>query len=129
MGTPSLLDSNIVIYLIKGGLDYEVEQKLRNATLTGLTLSVITKIEILGFAFPTDDVQSKTERFISKSTILPLDDEIVEKTIEIRRTYKIKLPDALIAATAIVFDMTLLSRNDKDFTQIPELKYMNPFTV
>ncbi|MEY4538677.1 MAG: hypothetical protein RLZZ306_434, partial [Bacteroidota bacterium] len=56
-------------------------------------------------------------------------DEIVEKTIEIRRIYKIKLPDALIAATAIVFDLTLVSRNDKDFTQIPELKYINPFNT
>ena len=129
MGTSSLLDSNIAIYLIKGGLDYEVEQKLRYATLLGLNLSIITKIELLGFAFPTSEVQDKTERFISKSTILPLDDEIVEKTIELRRIYKIKLPDALIAATAIVFDMTLISRNDKDFTQIPELKYVNPFTV
>ena len=89
MGTSSLLDSNIAIYLIKGGLEYEVEQKLRKATLSGLNLSVITKIEILGFAFPTDDVQAKTKRFISKSTIILLDDEIVEKTIEIRRTYKI----------------------------------------
>lgn len=129
MGTSSLLDSNIAIYLIKGGLDYEVEQKLRDATLLGLNLSIITKIELLGFAFPTSEVQDKTERFISKSTILPLDDEIVEKTIELRRIYKIKLPDALTAATAIVFDMILISRNDKDFTQIPELKYVNPFTV
>ena len=129
MGTPSLLDSNIAIYLIKGGLDYEVEQKLRNATLNGSNLSVITKIEILGFAFPTNEIQAKTERFITNSNILPLNDEIVEKTIEIRRIYKIKLPDALIAATAIVFDLTLVSRNDKDFTQIPELKYVNAFNT
>ena len=129
MGTPSLLDSNIAIYLIKGGLDYEVEQKLRNATLNGSNLSVITKIEILGFAFPTNEIQAKTERFITNSNILPLNDEIVEKTIEIRRIYKIKLPDALIAATAIVFDLTFVSRNDKDFTQIPELKYVNAFNT
>ncbi len=129
MGTSSLLDSNIAIYLIKGGLDYEVEQKLRNATLAGINLSVITKIELLGFAFPTNEVQVKTEKFISKSAILPLDDEIVEKTIELRRLYKVKLPDAIIAATAIVFDFTLYSRNDKDFTQIPELKYVNPFNI
>lgn len=129
MGTPSLLDSNIAIYIIKGGLDYNVEQKLRNATIVGLNLSMITKIELLGFAFPTHEVQAKTERFISKSAILPLDDEIVEKTIELRRLYKVKLPDAIIAATAIVFDFTLYSRNDKDFIQILELKYINPFTI
>jgi predicted nucleic acid-binding protein len=37
------------------------------------------------------------------------------------------MPDAIIAATAIVLDYTLLSRNDKDFIQISELKYVNPF--
>lgn len=82
METPSLLDSNIAIYLIKGGLDYEVEQKLRNATLNGSNLSVITKIEILGFAFPTNEIQAKTERFITNSNILPLNDEIVEKLLK-----------------------------------------------
>jgi predicted nucleic acid-binding protein len=129
MGTPSILDSNIAIYLIKGGLDYAVEQKLRNATLTGLNLSVITQIELLGYAFPTNEVRVKTEKFVNQSSIFPLDNQVVEKTIELRRLYKVKLPDAIIAATAIVFDLTLYSRNDKDFTQIPGLKYINPFTV
>ena len=58
-----------------------------------------------------------------------LNDEIIEKTIKIRRAYEIKLPHALIAATTIIFDMNSLLRNDKNFIQIPELKYINPFTV
>ncbi|WP_394996139.1 type II toxin-antitoxin system VapC family toxin [Emticicia sp.] len=59
--------------------------------------------------------------------MFPLDNSIVYKTIELRRLYKIKLPDAIIAATAIVFDFTLISRNDKDFENINGLKYYNPF--
>ena len=83
----------------------------------------------MGFEFKEVLDLIDTKNFVEDGIIVPLDDEIVEKTIELRRIYKIKLPDALIAATAIVFDMTLISRNDKDFTQIPELKYVNPFTV
>lgn len=56
--------------------------------------------------------------FVESSSVFPLDNEVVEKTIKIRRKYKIKLPDAIIAATAIVFDFTLISRNDNDFEKI-----------
>jgi predicted nucleic acid-binding protein len=127
MGTPSLLDSNIAIYLIKGGLEKTTEQNIRMATATGFNLSVITQIELLGFAFPTDEVKAKTEKLVAQCTVYTLDNQIVAKTIELRQKYKIKLPDAIIAATAIIFDFTLLSRNDKDFESIVGLKYFNPF--
>jgi predicted nucleic acid-binding protein len=127
MGTPSLLDSNCAIYLIKGGLDKNVEEELRKATTLGFNLSVISQIELLGYDFPTMEVKSKTEKLVNLCTIFPLDNSIVYKTIELRRSYKIKLPDAIIAATAIAFDFTLISRNDKDFEKIEGLKYFNPF--
>ena len=49
-------------------------------------------------------------------------------SIELRKARKIKLPDAIIAATAIVHDLILVSRNDKDFAAIPSLRYSNPFS-
>ena len=128
MGTPSLLDTNCVIYLIKGGLEKNVEQNLRDATALGFNISVISQIELLGYDFSTIDIKSKTEKFVNQCIILPLDNEVVAKTIELRRLYKIKLPDAIIAATAIVFNFTLISRNDKDFEKIEELNYFNPFS-
>jgi predicted nucleic acid-binding protein len=62
------------------------------------------------------------------SITLPMTDLVVEKTISLKRTLKIKLPDAVIAATAIVNNLTLISRNDEDFRKISGLKYLNPFT-
>ena len=47
--------------------------------------------------------------------------EIVQKTIEIRKKHKLKLPDAIIIATAIFLDIEILS-NDQQFLKIPELK-------
>lgn len=48
-------------------------------------------------------------------------------TVKIRRNHKIKLPDAIIAATAITKGMTLITRNAKDFTPITNLHVINPF--
>ncbi len=129
MGENFLIDTNIGIYLMNGSLNANGLTYIEPIINSDYHLSVITKIELLGFEFKDPQDLIDTENFVEDGIIIPLDDEIVEKTIEIRRTYKIKLPDALIAATAIVFDLTLISRNDKDFTQIPGLKYINPFSL
>jgi len=47
-----------------------------------------------------------------------LNDKTVDKTIEIRRAYNLKIPDAVIAATALTYQFTLVTRNTKDFTRI-----------
>ena len=90
-------------------------------------LSVITKIELLGWKFPNPNKSDISYAFVDQSNLFPLSEDIVNKTIELRQRYKIKLPDAVIAATAIVHDFTLISRNDKDFSNINELSYFNPF--
>jgi predicted nucleic acid-binding protein len=51
------------------------------------------------------------------------------KTAEIRKAHKVKLPDAIIAATAVEFDLTLLTRNTNDFKNIEALKLANPFEI
>ena len=90
-------------------------------------LSVITKIELLGFAFTDAANLLNTRNFINDGIVISLTDDIVEQTINLRQRYKIKLPDAVIAATAIVCDFTLISRNDKGFSNITEFAYFNPF--
>jgi tRNA(fMet)-specific endonuclease VapC len=129
MGKRFLIDTNIAIYFLDGNLTPSGIIFLQPLINQEINISVITKIELLGWNFPNSSKSEIHNEFVTQSNVFPLDDEIVEKTIEIRRTYKIKLPDAIIAATSIVFDLTLISRNDKDFTLIPGLKYINPFTV
>ena len=55
-----------------------------------------------------------------------MDDNIVEKTIDVRRLYKIKLPDAIIAATVLTNNFTLITGNTKDFKNIKGLKVIHP---
>lgn len=64
--------------------------------------------------------------FINESNVVALSDAIVETTIFIRKQIKIKLPDAIIAATALVNNFTLLTRNTDDFINIKGLNVINP---
>ncbi len=128
MGARFLLDTNTVIYLGNGSLPEKALDFLRIEVKKGVSLSVISEIELLGWNAPSEHEAFITESFVSGSFIIQLTRSIVLKTIEIRKMRKIKLPDAIIAATALVHDLTLISRNDGDFRKIDNLKYLNPFT-
>ena len=128
MGTRYLLDSNAAIYLMKGNVPITNAAVIADAGQYPPNLSVISKIELLGWNAPTQEDADKCHAFVEDSEIFPLTDEVVEKTIEIRRLpKKPKLPDCIIAATAIVNNLTLLSRNEADFSMIPGLTFVNPF--
>jgi hypothetical protein len=57
-----------------------------------------------------------------------LSSEIIDRTIKLRRNYKIKLPDAIIAATALNNDFVLVTRNEQDFNNIKNTQIFNPFS-
>ena len=80
-------------------------------------VSVITKIEILRFHTDTRHY-TILENFISECNVLGLNDQIVDLTIAICKSRKIKLPDAIIAATAQTYDLTLVTRNTVDFKNV-----------
>ncbi len=90
------------------------------------TISVITKIEILRFNTP-DDSYKILQNFINDCVVLELNNLIVDKTIEIGKGNKIKLPDAVIAATASVNNLALVTRNISDFKNIKDLELLNPW--
>lgn len=81
---------------------------------------------MLGFNAPTKYEQNILNTFIQASDILSLTDDIVAFTITLRKKHIIKLPDAIIAATAIVHNLSLLTRNTSDFSKIPDLTLINP---
>ncbi|MDT0647429.1 type II toxin-antitoxin system VapC family toxin [Zunongwangia sp. F260] len=89
-------------------------------------ISFITEIELQVWNPSNAEDILIYNSFVEQSHILGVDQDIIRETIRIRKSKKIKLPDALIAATAIVHDRTLISDNDKDFKKVPKLKYINP---
>jgi predicted nucleic acid-binding protein len=64
--------------------------------------------------------------FVFQSHIIGINPGIIAETIAIRKNYKLKIADAIIAATALAFDITLVADNDDDFEKVPSLKYINP---
>ena len=92
-------------------------------------ISIITKMETLGFEFKSVAEQTTMETFVSGSAILDLNQDIVNTTIAIRKNKKMKLPDAIIAATALVHGLVLVSRNMSDFKNITGLTCIDPHAI
>lgn len=90
------------------------------------SISFISEIELQAWTPANPSDLLIYEQFVFNSTIIGVDNNIVNETIRIRKIHKIKLPDALIAATAVVNDLTLIADNDKDFLKVSGLKYINP---
>lgn len=67
--------------------------------------------------------------FINETKVVELDRNIKLKTADIRKNYRIKLPDAIIAATAFVYDLSLVTHNYKDFENINGLKIIDPYKI
>jgi predicted nucleic acid-binding protein len=92
-------------------------------------ISVISRIELYSFNKLTEKDKETLDIFTGQAIVVNINDDIIEKTIELRKTYKTKLPDAIIAATALVYDLTLVSRNTTDFRNIQGLKVMDPHHI
>ena len=129
MGKRYLLDSNTVIDYIGGLYSDNARQWLNELIDEEIIVSVITKIEVLSFDPDKDDNYPILIEFFEASEIFELSDEIVNKTIQVRQKQKIKLPDAVIASTALINGLVLVSRNTKDFKNIPDLEILNPDDV
>ena len=88
-------------------------------------VSVITQIEALSWIHSDENKEKIIQEFISDANILPLTSTIVSHCILIRRSKILKTPDAIIAATAVVHNLTLVT-SDKDFKRIAGLAVIDP---
>ncbi len=120
-----LVDTNICIYQFDGRLPAFAEDLLKK---NRAVISVITQIELLAWKKATVAELQIIKDFVSRAAIFQLTPAVVEATIDIRRNYRTKLPDAVIAATALINDFTLVSRNERDFSMIEGLNVYNPFS-
>ncbi|MDR3695072.1 type II toxin-antitoxin system VapC family toxin [Mucilaginibacter sp.] len=123
-----LIDSNIVIGYLNNKLPAD-GMKIMHSIIDDIPqISVITKIEILRFNTIPESYKVLHD-FVSESKILDLNEIVVDNTISICKSRRIKLPDAIIAATALVNDFTLITQNISDFKGISGLKLLNPWDL
>lgn len=121
-----LIDTNILIYFLQG--EEVAASFFKNIMDKELCISLINKIELLAFPDLSENEEIEIKQFLLNFITLNVDDPVSEETIRIRKMYKLKLGDALISATSIMHDAVLVSRNDKDFGKVEELKFLNPYS-
>ena len=125
-GNRLLLDTNILIYLSKQELkleDFASEDDV-------LYISVITLMEAKGYPFSNKKEEILIDSLCENLIKAHLSDDVIETVIGLRKKYKIKLPDAIILATAIENNLKLITRNTKDFEiAAPADMAFNPFNI
>lgn len=110
-GAKFLLDTNIILGILK---ESEAALKLvESVPFEACCYSAITRMELLGFPGILEEEVAQIQGMLSCLTNFPLDRPIEDKVIEIRQQHKFKLPDAIIAATALVNGARLITLDQK----------------
>lgn len=111
-----LIDTNIIIYHFAGQAQ---ATNFIKANRGKLYISTMTVLEILSYPAPDDEI-AKAERFLREYfDWLDINQEVVFLSAKNRRQKKIKSPDAIIGATALYHQLTLVTHNNKDFAHLP----------
>ena len=123
-----LIDTNILIYFFDGQLSENQKNQVIQILQESFNISVISKIEFLGFKGYFDKKKyKKAKEFLNNATVIPLANELIDMIIDIKQRWNLKLGDAIISSTALKNNLTVVTRNDKDFAKIANLKIVNPF--
>lgn len=129
MGQRFLIDTNVLIDYYAGKIPIKGMIFIKEYLNDSFNISIIVKIETLGFNGIEEDMIG-LEALIRLSNIIYIDENISETTIQVRKSIsKIKLGDAIIAATALANNFTLISRNLKDFKNIQGLTVINSYDI
>jgi len=121
-----VFDTNTIILFLKDDSDIvPLFNKAKELKILPV-ISIITKIELLGFSKITKQEEEIIINLLEELQIENLSNDIVDQAIKLRRKYKLKIPDAIIAATAIVNKATLVTRDIEHFERIKGLKIADP---
>ena len=125
MGQKFLIDSNVAIDYLSQSLPAKGAEFVGGVLNDESIISFVTRIELLGYNTSKAEENFLME-FVKLSTVIGINEDIILETVALRKSTKLKTPDAIIAATAVINNLTLLSRNEKDFKNIAKLKLVNP---
>lgn len=123
-----LIDTNVLSDFMNNSFSQNGMLFISNLIDDQPEISVITRLELLCWKTNFES-EFWIKEFISNTKIIPLSEEVIENCVQIRRTTRIKLPDAIIAATALTFQYTIITNNTKDFENIEGLKSLNPYVL
>ena len=117
-GNRFLLDTNAILYILGG--DEALSTLLYNERLY---ISVITEMELLSYKNITAREKQQIKNFLSDFEIINITEAVKDRTIEIKKNSHLKLPDSIIAATAMVLEISLVT-SDKQFRSVTDLNLL-----
>jgi predicted nucleic acid-binding protein len=126
MGQGYLIDTNAIIDYLQDKLP---EKSALFIEKIDFQLSVISRMELLAWPNATDQQLKILQTFIAHSTVFSLPEPVILESIRIRKNFRLKLPDAIIAATTLVFELVLITRNTTDFEKVPGLKLIHSYQL
>lgn len=111
-------DTNAIIYYLRG--DQPMSKLLEEIINSGsrLYISTVTELELFSLPSLTNEEARAIDTLLSTLTVIPLDSRLARLAGELRRIYRIKTPDSIIAATALSTGTTLITKNVRDFKNI-----------
>lgn len=118
-----LLDSNIIIY----SAQLEHSQLRELIAAYSPAVSALSYLEVLGYHLLTEQQRQYFEEFFQVAQVLPISQDVLVQAVTLRQRKRLTLGDAIIAGTALVYELTLITRNVNDFRWITELNLLNPF--
>ncbi len=126
MSIRCLIDTNVLIDYLGGAASPTLVANVETALGAGSVVSVITTMELLGWRGHSAQSRSDAESLLRGMGELGLARPVVEEVIRLRSQTAIKLPDAIIAASAMLENLSLMTGNASDFTAIPGLTLLDP---
>lgn len=117
-----LLDSNIIIYALLP------EHSALRALIAehAPSVSAVSYVEVLGYHGLTAGERAALEKFFAAARVLPVGNDVLLRATQLRQARKMSLGDALIAATALEFGLTLVTHNVRDYRWIAGLELLDP---
>ena len=118
-----LLDSNIIIYSAQP----ENTQLRELIAEESPAVSALSYLEVLGYHLLTEEQRQYFEEFFQIAQVLPISQDVLAQAVVLRQQRRMTLGDAIIAGTALTYELTLMTRNVADFCWITGLNLLNPF--
>jgi len=113
-GNKLFLDTNIIIYFLSG--DRTIAELIDKKTIY---VSFITQLELLSYRELTADDEEKISQFLSDCVVVDINNTIKNTVINLRKSYRLNLPDSIIIASALHFDLPLVT-SDNAFNKVDE---------
>jgi predicted nucleic acid-binding protein len=120
-----LFDTNALIYLLKGK-----SKQLPITDEDNILISFITKIELLSHNSSPEE-EKNINKILDNYSMILIDDDLINRTVDIRKNFGLKLPDSIIAATALRENATLITSDSQIIKKAPDMniQIFNPLDV